>query len=415
MTTMDGVADDAVERGTSKGYRQGTDRLVAPTETLERVRPHFARMGITRVANVTGLDIIGVPVVMASRPNSRSVNVSQGKGLALDAAKASAVMEASEGYHAEHIRKPLVAGTYQEIQDSRSVIDIFQLPLDDRRTVRDDRTMLWIEGRELVRDEPIWVPYDIVHTDFRTTSPYGKGTFVCSANGLASGNHLLEAVSHATCELIERDGSRLWTMLSREARRETCLDLDTVDDVDCREVLDKLAAAKTAVRVWETTTDVGLPSFRCVIAEDPDHAVLPLYPAAGFGCHLRREIALLRALTEAVQSRLTLISGMREDTGRTEYERLRSRRNLDLVWAGLTQPLPGRDFRAVPTYSYGSFEQDIALENEKLRSVGIEQVVVVDLSKPEIGLPVVRVVIPGLLGPEGAPGRRAESFLGRHR
>jgi len=50
-------------------------------------------MGITRVANVTGLDHVGIPVVMACRPNARGLAVSQGKGLTLDAAKASAVME----------------------------------------------------------------------------------------------------------------------------------------------------------------------------------------------------------------------------------------------------------------------------------------------------------------------------------
>ena len=61
----------------------GTHRLVAPNATLERVRPFMAVMGITRVANVTGLDTIGIPVVMVVRPNSRSLAVSQGKGLNL--------------------------------------------------------------------------------------------------------------------------------------------------------------------------------------------------------------------------------------------------------------------------------------------------------------------------------------------
>ncbi|TGV60738.1 hypothetical protein EN803_38435, partial [Mesorhizobium sp. M2D.F.Ca.ET.160.01.1.1] len=50
---------------------------------IARIRPHWARMGITRVANVTGLDRIGIPVVMVCRPNARSLAVSQGKGIDL--------------------------------------------------------------------------------------------------------------------------------------------------------------------------------------------------------------------------------------------------------------------------------------------------------------------------------------------
>ena len=90
-----------------KAYRRGTHRTVDPAATLARLQPHLAGMGITRIANVTGLDRIGVPVVMVCRPNARSLAVSQGKGLTLDAAKASGVMEAIELYHAEHIELPL--------------------------------------------------------------------------------------------------------------------------------------------------------------------------------------------------------------------------------------------------------------------------------------------------------------------
>ncbi|MHA1566275.1 MAG: hypothetical protein ACTSX7_13265, partial [Alphaproteobacteria bacterium] len=70
-----------------------TGRSVSPERTVSRVRPFLPAMGITRIANVTGLDTIGIPVVMVLRPNSRSVSVSQGKGFSLDDAKASGVME----------------------------------------------------------------------------------------------------------------------------------------------------------------------------------------------------------------------------------------------------------------------------------------------------------------------------------
>ena len=85
-------------------------------------------MGITRIANVTGLDTIGIPVVMVCRPNSRSVSVSQGKGLTLAAAKASGVMESVEGYHAEHITLALEMLELQELRYSHRVADPEDLP-----------------------------------------------------------------------------------------------------------------------------------------------------------------------------------------------------------------------------------------------------------------------------------------------
>src|SRR5688500_1240521 len=114
-----------------KGYRDGTHRLVSPRETVERVRPFMARMGITRIADVTGLDSIGIPVVMVVRPNSRSVAVSQGKGLDVWAAKASGLMESVEGYHAEYMTLPLKYCSYAELTRTHRVADVSELPRED--------------------------------------------------------------------------------------------------------------------------------------------------------------------------------------------------------------------------------------------------------------------------------------------
>jgi ribosomal protein S12 methylthiotransferase accessory factor YcaO len=112
----------------SKGYTTGIHRLLPPRDTIERLAPLLPRMGITRLANVTGLDHIGIPVVMACRPNSRSVAVRQGKDMDLDGAKASAAMESIEGYHAERIALPLQFATYHEIEARRTVVDADLLP-----------------------------------------------------------------------------------------------------------------------------------------------------------------------------------------------------------------------------------------------------------------------------------------------
>ena len=116
-------------------HRLGTHRTVPPQETLARVTPLLAEMGITRIANITGLDLIGIPVVMACRPNSRSIAVAQGKGLDLAAAKVSAVMEAVETFHAERVALPLRLATYAELCRSESVADVRRLPFSGARPI----------------------------------------------------------------------------------------------------------------------------------------------------------------------------------------------------------------------------------------------------------------------------------------
>ena len=63
---------DAIATG-SKRLDAGTHRSRTPAETLARIRPLMARFGITRVANVTGLDRVGIPVALAIRPNARAI------------------------------------------------------------------------------------------------------------------------------------------------------------------------------------------------------------------------------------------------------------------------------------------------------------------------------------------------------
>jgi YcaO-like protein with predicted kinase domain len=356
-------------------------------------------MGITRVADVTGLDVIGIPVVMVCRPNSRSLSVSQGKALDLVAAKASGVMESVEAYHAERIALPLVLGSANDLRFTHRLVDVARLPQLGNSLLHDGFQLLWIEGSELLGGERVWVPYEMVHTNYTLPAPTGTGCFVGTSSGLAAGNHPLEALSHAICEAVERDATTLWGLLDEDGFSRTRIDPETIDDPGCREALERYGRADVAVGVWETTTDIGIPAFVVLIVERVDDPLRLLYSARGMGCHPNRAIALLRALTEAAQSRLTFIAGARDDLVRSEYELgrspdLRRRQRLVLDAAG-----PMRDFADGPSFDGETFDEDVTWELDRLRLAGIDQVVAIDLTRREFGIPVVRVTVPGLEGP----------------
>jgi ribosomal protein S12 methylthiotransferase accessory factor len=402
-------------RPVRKSYRAGTHRLIEPEETLARVRPFLSHMGITRVANVTGLDRIGVHVVQVCRPNSRSLAVSQGKGLGLAAAKASAVMESIEAYHADHITLPVKYARYADLSCSHRVVDVTALNRPKASAYHPELPLLWIEGWDLLRDEPVWLPFEMVDANFTFPRPAGSGCFAATSNGLASGNHLLEAISHGISEVVERDATTLWGLAGTEAQDRTRIDLQTVQDAACNDVLDKFARAGIVVGVWETTSDVGVPSFLCKIRESTKRT-LGHVDTPGYGCHPMRSIALFRALTEAAQTRLTIIAGSRDDLVRSGYEQSENplMSSPDRPWFEYQGPL--RSFSHSPTWETETFDEDVRWLLERLRAAGIQRVVVVDLSKPEFGLPVVRVVIPGLemalIHPDFfALGQRARTLL----
>ena len=397
-----------------KSYRLGTHRLVAPSATLARIRPLMPVMGITRIANVTGLDRIGLPVVMVCRPNSRSIAVSQGKGLDLDSAKVSGVMEAIETYHGETIQLPLKLGSLEELRYNHPMIDVSGLPSPTGGRFHDQRQILWIEGMDLVTETPVWIPYEAVHTNYTLPLPAGSGCFVANTNGLASGNHLFEAISHGICEVIERDAVTLWKLRDEEERRLTAIDLDTVDDAACRSLLRQLEAADIDVKVWDTTSDVDVACFQCLLVGRQDRYADPEF---GSGCHPAREVALLRAVSEAAQARTTYISGARDDLLPRLYEPTTRARRLGDCRALLEAHPPVRHFHEVPTWQAETFAQDVAEEVKRMRAAGIRQVAVVNLTKPAFRLPVVRVVIPGLEAAleedkgDYLPGPRAMALL----
>jgi YcaO-like protein with predicted kinase domain len=346
---------------------------------------------------------------MVHRPNGRSISVLQGKGATLDAARMSGFMEAAETYHAETIDAPLRRASLSELSHSAPVV-CDGLPLSCNSRFDPDLPLLWIEGEELVERRRVWVPYELVHADYSLPPPEDGGCFSMSSTGLAGGNHISEATAHGLYEVVERDAVTLWLLRADEAQQASRIDPASIDDPLCLSVLEKIERAGLVAQVWDATSDLGVPAFLCRLHDPAAEGGTGAIPE-GAGCHMAREIALLRALTEAVQSRLTMIAGVRDDLFRPLY-RMQRPRQAD----GGKAPPGAKSFRSVPTYESDDVQGDIDWLLQRLQSAGLNQAVVVDLAKPAIGIPVVRVIVPGLEDgwhqPDYEPGPRALAAFG---
>src|SRR4051794_22686193 len=403
---------DLLDREVPKSFRRGTHRAISPAETLVRVRKLMAPMGITRLGNITGLDRIGIPVAVAVRPNSHSVSVSQGKGLDREQAMASALMEACEGYHAEEIG-PVRTAAYRELARRAAVADPVALPASGRDF--DARAMIdWSPGWDLLRAEACWVPAELVHTDY-TRDP--DGFFLAGSNGLASGNHPVEAVIAAICELVERDALALWQAGGIRRQAASTLDLASIDGPDCRLLLARYAAADTAVRVWNMTNDIAVPAFLCQIREAPGGEPGRLLRFQGAGCHPDRAVALSRALTEAAQTRLTYIAGIRDDLLPAKYREPENADIADALLDALARQSKPVAPVGLPSLAGDDLRDDLLFLLLRIASSGVARVIAVDLTREGFDTPVVRVVIPGLEGdprhPSYRPGARARRAGGQ--
>lgn len=373
-------------------------RICLPEKTFARIEPLLPAAGITRIADVTGLDQLRIPVAVVVRPNSRALSASQGKGLDFTAAKVSGVMEALESFHAERTDRPVFHLRWSEMSEREVAVDPARLPRLRNSLFHADRRIPWIAAVDLVSGREQLVPFELIHTDFTLPAFPGTGCFPRSSNGLASGNTFSEAIVHGLCELIERDAYAisLW-----HPERRCRVDLKSISDPVLCSLLERIEKAGCYLAVWEITSDIGVPVFWAVITGGSESEVTAA-PAGGSGCHPERIWACVRAISEAAQSRVTRLSGSRDDLTQRWFLRTH------------TPSAPTAENGAVsldvgPSFHGETIEEDLRLLLDRLIARGFNSVLAVDLSRPEFGLPVLKLVVPGLEHPseEATPGPRA--------
>jgi YcaO-like protein with predicted kinase domain len=393
----------------------GGDRLADLRALVQRVRPHFPAAGITRVAEVTGLDRIGIPVALAVRPNSRSLSVSQGKGALKDEAFISAVMEGLELATAERLPDCLKWASLAELANSSAPVMALDLSTRCRLDRLNRHQMLaWVQGYDLAAKCVVTVPWSLVGADYRPDPPGFHEAFQVSSDGLASGFDFRTAILHGLCELIERDASALLELMSTAELSRRVTAVAASDGLDARQFVQRIRSAGCDLTLLDMTTDIGLPAFTAIIT-DSAMANAPHVPryahSAGSACHVARPVAIVKAIAEAAQSRITRITGSRDDFFPDLYQEAEGaeRKAIVELLAFIDPTLPPAPARPVPDLS-GGIRSLVA----QLQRRGIEQVIAVPL-KNEFGISVVRMIVPGLqtdlTGPHSKMGARALATL----
>ncbi len=388
----DGVVINGVAHTAKKGFYRGTQRTAPPEVTLENIRRVAPTVGLTRLADITGLDRIGIPTFAGYRPQAPTLAASAGKGFTTIAAQVSAGMEAVEIWHAENLTLEVVLASHRELATDELTVAREHLPLTKHSLFDPTRTEAWVWGWDIVTQRQVAVPYACVsmgNNDYRPTDRWMP--FAAGSNGLAGGNHILEAVAAALYEVVERDAIACERVAGTAMDRR--VDLTTISDSLVQSLIDQYNAAGVTPYLFDCTVDTAVPTYMAIVADRLDPS-LGLY--RGYGAHLDPHIAMIRALTEAAQARLVLLAGSRDDYfGRDQ--RL-NRFSGDARMTSLDDLPAHARADSHPAAATDAFHSDIHAVVQRLTDAGLSSVIVVDLSRPDLGIPVARVVVPELEG-----------------
>ena len=373
-----------------------THRAIAPEETIKNVESKLRVAGVTRVAEITHLDRVGIPVYSAIRPGAAegAVSIYAGKGATKPQAKASAMMESFERYSAEihnDHKDRFISGTFEDLNELiNHYISPDSLILPNLIFDPETAELEWVKSTNLKDDIEIFVPANAVYHPY--IPERAAKLFQSNTNGLASGNKLEEAVFHGIMEVVERDA---WSIFESKRRSKPEITCENSENQIIKNILALFDDAGIHVKLIDLTADVDITTVAAVsddtVLKDP--ALLTL----GVGTHLDPEVAVIRALTEVAQSRATQIHGTREDTIRAVfmrkagYERMK---RINSHWFGESKK--SVDLNDKKNISGASFREDIETSKKQLKKCGFKDIIYVDLTRPEIKIPVVRVLIPGM-------------------
>ncbi len=365
-------------------YRTGTYRSASPESTRDRIRPMLDRFSITRVADITDLDEIGLPTMVCYRPDSKTLAVSIGTGIERAQAFVSAVMESIEIWHLEYVELPIA-----ETGSAHAVgldYDVRTLNLTPNSLVTSRTPLDWVAGRGLLTGTPKLAPAAALRLDMTSRRSWYNLYFARSSNGTATGNTFAEATLHGMFEVIERGciAEHIATGAQAPGRERQHVNPESATNPATVRIVEAVAAAGCSFETIKLENSYGLPCYGAQIWSDD----VPVR-CGGFGCHIDPEIAFGRALSEAAQSRLATVSGARDDIDTYLYRPVPDfERDSRTATAAIT------DGTSAPRFD--DIEDVIAYCAGRVHDVTGFEPFTIDLTQPEIGIPVSTVIAPAV-------------------
>ena len=402
-----------------------SSRIKPVEETIKTILPVSSNIGITRLADITDMDILGIPNFSAVLPGTEDyIWVYSGKGPTRMDAKASALMESIERYSSlpSGNRKKMIQGSYKEVSKVSKTLHPSNIVEPMILEYDDEMIMDFLSGYDLANNEQILIPAPLALFRYSPKPPAINPFAYHHTNGLASGNVLEEAICHSLCEVIERDATSLAELNASALPYNTLrtmtkylsdngLEIDPVDgtefvdddskypDVDISNIdfkpisnlVKKFNDAKIPLIIKDITSPIGVPTFNASSFEwiTEDYG----YLAEGHGTHPDARIALLRAITEVSQTRAANIQGARDDLRKISYGNSNS--DEKKTWQFMKSK-NSIQFSEIKSFINDDILDDIKFILSRLVSNGLKQVIVADLTNPQIMIPVVRTIVPGL-------------------
>ena len=423
---------------TNNGYI--STRVKSLDYTLAQIITLCKDIGVTRISDITYMDKLYIPNFSSILPNTEdSIWVYSGKGITKLHAKVSALMESIERYCSlpSTYSKSFIHGTYSELSKiynkvlhPNEVVEPVEPIYNDKESIID-----YVLGFDLLKNEEVLVPAQLVFSKYSAKSPSINVFPYSHTNGLASGNVLEEAICHGLCEVIERDAISISDLCSssipysileniikslknanygsyliNQIPEDKFLDDSTIyPDVNISEIVKEFEPINFLVRKFTdagipllikdiTQKDIGIPTFVASSIEwiTNDYG----YFAKGYGTHPDSRIALIRAITELSQTRAVNIQGARDDLKKIQYRDNDEiyKRKWQFITSSSTHTNNNKNiaFSEIKTYIKKDILDDIKLILNKLKKAGSKRAIVVDLTNPNVGIPVVRIIVPGL-------------------
>ena len=358
-----------------KVYILETHRSKTPADTLQFVERIKETAGMLSFRNATQVDRIGIQVFTCDRIRPDGSKTSHtGKGISPIQAQVSITMEAIERYCSEfrpEYRERLVRGSYRGLRDKHNVLDPRDLILSRFSNYDDGNEILWVWGCDLSNEEDILVPACAVYHPYHEDNVLLMSTHT---NGIAA--------------VIERDA---WSIAQYSHQFHDAIFIEDVPENEfIIGIFERFEKTGIEIVAKDLTTDVGMP---VVAAFSRDLQHLTMAPIDGFGAHVDPRVATVRAILEIATTRALFIQkyGL-EGMCDTVPLYLREGEDEDPRFYAHRQ-------KGIKELEIG-YSSDILVDIQnmigRLQSRGLDRLIAVDLTRSDVGIPTVRMIVPGM-------------------